>query len=150
MLCTINLSNSMKKIFLILLFFLSIINLSFSQTPHTIKVHYILPKELEAGKKYDLPVSITNILSSENTGTIDFEIINPKTNTSVDGWFLNIFPHQFFTGTPHKKFSTTFPFTVPANFKGKIKFIVKAECHGAVDSVVFSSFIKNNLSQNEE
>jgi hypothetical protein len=139
-----------NKLFFALLLSFFWMNISFAQKTNSIKVHYSLSKELKAGKKYDLPVSITNTLSSENTGTIDFGIINTKTNTSVDGWFLNIFPHQFFTGTPRKKFSTTFPFTIPSDFKGEIKFIIKAECHGAVDSVTFISVVKNNLPQNEK
>ena len=140
----------MKKIFFTLLFYLFWMNISFAQETNSIKIHYSLPKELKSGKKYDLPVSITNTLSSENTGTIDFGIINPKTNTSIDGWFLNIFPHQFFTGAPHKKFSTTFPFTVPADYKGEVKFVIKSECHGAVDSVTFTSVLRNNLHENEK
>lgn len=140
----------MKKAFFILLFYLLGMNNSFTQEANSIKVHYSLPKELKPGRKYDLLVGITNTLSSENTGTIDFGVVNPETNTSIDGWFLNIFPHQFFTGTPHKKFSTTFPFTVPANYKGEVKFIIKSECRGSVDSVVFTSVLKNNLPENEK
>jgi hypothetical protein len=123
---------------------------SIAQKAPSVKIHYTLSKELKAGNKYDLPVSISNTLADEHTGTIDFGIINPATGTAVDGWFLNIFPHQFFTGTPHKKFSTTFPFTIPADFKGYIKFFIKAECNGTVDSVTFTSAVKNNYTVNEK
>ncbi len=107
------------------------------QKKSAIQIHCIAPKYLHNGNKIELTVSITHQLKTENTGTVTLEIFNNITNTSVDGWFLNVFPLQYFTSINNKIFKTKFPVTVPMDYKGKIKMIIKASCADAKDSVAF-------------
>lgn len=81
-------------------------------------------------------VNIDNKLTEEKTGNITMDLFNYKTNSAVDGWFLNVFPYQYFTAVPKKRFTAKFPFTVPGNYTGKLKIVLKASCNNYVDSLV--------------
>ena len=99
-------------------------------------IHCAAPKQVRSGNKINLKVSVTHQLTTEQTGNITLELLDNK-NKSVDGWFLNIFPFQYFTSIAHQTFETSFPFTVPSNFKGTFKLIVKAACGAAKDSAMY-------------
>ncbi|MFX6790162.1 hypothetical protein ABTH34_19770, partial [Acinetobacter baumannii] len=86
------------------------------------------PAELKQNDYRELKVGVENNFLKESTGHLSFEIFNADKNISVDGWFLNVFPFQYFTATPKQSFNTKFPFTVPGDYKGKIKIVIKATC----------------------
>ena len=125
----------MKKILFILLLYLLGINILFAQTPNAIKIHYTLSQQIKAGNKVDLKVMVEHHLSKEQTGNVTLELFNAGTLKRIDGWFLNIFPFQYFTSIKAEKFTTEFPFTVPADYHGKFKMTLKAICGDAKDSV---------------
>jgi hypothetical protein len=54
---TIKKNNRVKKIFFILLLHACCMNVSIAQKSNLINIHYSLTKEVEAGKKYNLPVN---------------------------------------------------------------------------------------------
>lgn len=139
----------MKKIFFILLFYSLGINILFAQKPNSIKIHYSLSQQLKAGNKIDLKVTVSHSLSKEQTGTVTLELIDATTNKSVDGWFLNIFPFQYFTSIKGEKFTTEFPFTVPSDYNGKFTVTIKAVCGNAKDSVSQTFNVNSKINSHE-
>ena len=87
----------MKKtiLFLVTLFALKLT--AIAQQQKEISIHCVFPKKLNAGDKVNLKVNVSHTLYKEQTGNLTLELIDAKTNKSVDGWFLNIFPFQYFT-----------------------------------------------------
>ena len=125
----------MKKILFILLLYLLGINILFAQKPNALKIHYTLSQQLKAGSKVDLKVMVEHHLSSEQTGNVTLELFDAGSKKSIDGWFLNIFPFQYFTSIKGERFTTEFPFTVPADYHGKFIMTLRAICGDAKDSV---------------
>ena len=111
--------------------------MSFCKAQQSDSLHILckFPAQLKAGAKMELPVQIKYSIQGEKTGTLSFEIINEADHQSADGWFINIFPFQYFTTIAKENYHTSFPFTVPSNFSGKIKLVLKAECNHNKDSV---------------
>jgi len=125
------------RLFLSVVLFFVCSSLFAQQKKSLLQIHCNAPKILTTGEKIELPVSITHQLTKENTGIVTVELFNTATNTSVDGWFLNVFPLQYFTSIQHKTFTAKFPITVPMDYTGKIKIFIKASCANATDSVSF-------------
>ena len=125
------------RLFLLVVLFFGSASLSAQQKKILIQIHCNAPKILKNGDKIELPVSIKHQLATENTGTVTLELLNAANNTSVDGWFLNVFPLQYFTSIQHKTFTAEFPITVPMDYTGKIKLIIKASCANQKDSLAF-------------
>jgi len=111
--------------------------MSFCKAQQNDSLHILckFPAQLKAGAKLELPVQVRYSIQGEKTGTVSFEIINEADHQSVDGWFINIFPFQYFTTIAKESYHTKFPFTVPSNFSGKIKLILRAACNQNKDSV---------------
>ncbi len=110
----------MKIVLFILLFYSLKMNILFAQNRNSIKIHYSLSPQLNAGSKINLKVMVEHHLSKEETGNLTLELTDASTKKSVDGWFLNIFSFQYFTSIKGEKFTTQFPFTIPSDFKGKL------------------------------
>ncbi|MDE3235000.1 MAG: hypothetical protein KGO81_03520 [Bacteroidota bacterium] len=124
------------KPFCLFIFFTTIYCSGYCQSSgKALSIHSHFPSVLHPNQQKQLVVEIEHRLHDETTGNITFELFNYQTHTSVDGWFLNIFPFQYFTATPGQKFKTNFPFTVPGNFTGKVQLIIKATCGAFKDSV---------------
>ena len=64
------------------------------QTQKTLVVQSNAPRFMREGDKMEFSTRITNKSNKELTGQITLELIDATTNTSVDGWFQNIFPTQ--------------------------------------------------------
>ena len=62
---------------------------------------------------------------------------NATTQKSVDGWFMNVFPFQYFTTIANTPFETEFSFTVPDEYKGKFEIILVAQANKIKDSIRF-------------
>lgn len=139
----------MKKIILFLFILCSINSFVTAQQQKQLTLHCNFPKQLNGGDKIDLKVTVAHHLSKEQTGNVTLELFDANTNKSVDGWFLNIFPFQYFTSIAGEKFNASFPFTVPSNFNGKIKMIVKAVCGNAKDSVLQTFAISSKITGDE-
>jgi hypothetical protein len=125
----------MKYLLVLLFVYCCDIKLTAQKNIEKISIHTQFPKTLHRNEALELKVAIINSLLKETTGTITLELFNTEKNTSVDGWFINIFPYQYFTATPNKTFSASFPITVPGTFKGKIRIAVTAICGQTKDSV---------------
>ncbi len=111
-----------------------------SQT--SIKIHCTPPKFLTMGSSIKLKVQVSHQLVQEKIGQLTLSITNPINHQSVDGWFTNIFPFQYFTTIKNEKFETEFPITVPYDYKGDIAIDIVARVNEFKDSVHISLPIK--------
>jgi hypothetical protein len=82
-------------------------------------------------------VQVIHNLIEEKTGTLVLSLINHQTQTSVDGWFLNIFPFQYFTTIKNEKFEVEFPFTVPNDYSDSFDLVLVAHVGNLKDSIGF-------------
>lgn len=119
------------------------------QNKKNIALHCTFPSVLHGNEQKELSVNIINFLQKETVGTVTMDLFNAAGNTSVDGWFLNIFPYQYFTAIPGKKFTARFPFTVPAGFNGKLKIVITAACSNEKDSLVRTLTVQSKEIKNE-
>ncbi len=101
----------------------------------TLSIHLITPSQMYLGESIKLKVQVTHQLSKEQTGHLEFALYNTETKKSVDGWFLNFFPFQYFTTISNEIFETEFPFTVPNDYKGKFSIELVAKVDSIKDSI---------------
>jgi len=118
----------------VLFFCVVITKLSVAQQK-PLSIHLTSPKQLYLGEAVRLKVQVQHQLTKEQTGHIQFALFNTETKKSVDGWFLNFFPFQYFTTLANEVFETEFPFTVPNDFKGKFSIELVAKVDTIQDSI---------------
>jgi len=123
------------ELLLFALFFCS--HLTMAQHKPAIKIHCITPVKLKTGQSVKLKVQVIHNLKKEKTGTLVLSLINHQTKTSVDGWFLNIFPLQYFTTIKNEKFEVEFPFTVPNDYSDSFDLVLVAHVGNLKDSIGF-------------
>ena len=100
-----------------------------------LSIHFTAPTAMFLGETLKLKVQVKHQLIKEQTGTIQFALYNAETKKSVDGWFLNFFPFQYFTTISNEIFETEFPFTVPNDYKGKFTLELVAKVDSIQDSI---------------
>jgi hypothetical protein len=100
-----------------------------------LSIHFNVPTAMFLGETLKLKVQVKHQLTKEQTGTLQFALYNAKTKKSVDGWFLNFFPFQYFTTISNEIFETEFPFTVPNDYKGKFSIELVAKVDSIKDSI---------------
>ena len=98
-------------------------------------IHFTSPAKMFLGETIQLKVQVKHQLTKEQTGHLEFAIYNAETKKSVDGWFLNFFPFQYFTTISNEIFETEFPFTVPNDYKGKFSIELVAKVDSITDSI---------------
>ena len=108
-----------------------------AQHKPAIKINCIAPVKLKTGQSVKLKVELTHNLKEEKTGTLVLSLINHQTQKSVDGWFLNIFPFQYFTTIQNEKFEVEFPFTVPNDYSDSFDLVLVAKVENLKDSIGF-------------
>ena len=107
---------------------------SFAQQK-SLSIHLTAPTQMFLGETLKLKVQVKHQLNQEKTGTLQFALYNAETKKSVDGWFLNFFPFQYFTTISNEIFETEFPFTVPNDYKGKFSIELVAKVDSIKDSI---------------
>ncbi len=100
-----------------------------------LSIHFTAPTAMFLGETLKLKVQVKHQLTKEQTGNLQFAIFNAETKKSVDGWFLNFFPFQYFTTIANEIFETEFPFTVPNDYKGKFTLELVAKVDTIQDSI---------------
>lgn len=100
-----------------------------------LSIHFTAPTAMFLGETLKLKVQVKHQLTKEQTGTLQFALYNAETKKSVDGWFLNFFPFQYFTTISNEIFETEFPFTVPNDYKGKFSLELVAKVESIQDSI---------------
>lgn len=102
------------------------------------------PIQITAGEAIKLQVKVAHQFKEEKTGTLTLALINHSTGKSVDGWFLNIFPFQYFTTIDKENFEVEFPFTVPHEYKGSFDIELVAKVREQKDSVRYTVITNTN------
>ena len=92
----------------------------------TLLVQLQAPQFLREGDRIELNAKIINLTDHELTGTTQLTLLNAGTNQSVDGWFKNIFPTQYFTVAVGQSLDIKFPIEIPYNFNSALKYLVTA------------------------
>lgn len=72
------------------------------------------PRFLREGDHLNFSAKIANLTGKEITGQVQLQLIDATTNQSVDGWFHNVMPNQYFTVPANQ--------TVPVNFNIEIPY----------------------------
>ncbi len=125
------------KYALLLFAFILCGQLTMAQQKPAIKIQCVAPVKLKTGQSVKLKVQVIHNLKKEKTGTLILSLINHQTQTSVDGWFLNIFPLQYFTTIQNEKFEVEFPFTVPNDYSDSFDLKLVAQVGKLKDSISF-------------
>ena len=102
-----------------------------------LQIKAIAPSKLKLGQSFKLKTKVVHNFKEEKTGGLTCTLLNSETHKPVDGWFINIFPFQYFTTIAKTPFETEFSFTVPNDFKGKIEIVLVAQVDQIKDSVHF-------------
>ena len=126
----------MKYALLLFTFFLCS-QITMAQNKPAIKINCVAPVKLKTGQSVKLKVQVIHNLKKEKTGILVLSLINHQTQKSVDGWFLNIFPFQYFTTIQNEKFEVEFPFTVPNDYSDSFDLVLVAHVGNLKDSIGF-------------
>jgi len=110
-------------------------NLSGVNKKPSLKIECVTPTVLSLGQSIKLKVKVLHNFPQEKTGQLTLALINHKTKKSVDGWFINIFPFQYFTTIQNEVFETEFPFTVPFDYLGNFDMEIVARVNEIKDSI---------------
>jgi uncharacterized protein YfaS (alpha-2-macroglobulin family) len=85
-----------------------------------------VPRFLRQGDRMEISVNIVNLSGKELTGQAELQLVDAATNQSVDGWFQNIFPNQYFTVTAGSTETVKFPIEIPFTFNSALAWRVVA------------------------
>ena len=84
------------------------------------------PRFIREGDRMELVTKIVNLSDKEVTGTVQLELVDAVTNKSIDGWFKNVFPNQYFTVEAGQSVAAKFPVEVPFNFNSALTYRIRA------------------------
>ena len=84
------------------------------------------PRFLRQGDRMEFTVKIVNLSGKELTGQAELQLLDAATNRSVDGWFMNAFPNQYFTVVAGQSEVVKFPIEVPYQFTSSLVWRVVA------------------------
>ena len=84
------------------------------------------PRFLRQGDRMEFSTKIVNLSDKEMTGQVQLQLFDASTNQSVDGYFLNTMPNQYFTVAAGQSHSVNFPIQVPYQFNNALTWRVVA------------------------
>ncbi len=102
-------------------------------TQKSLMVQPNIPRFLREGDQMELSVKIANLTNKELTGTIALELIDATTQTSVDGWFQNVFPQQYFTVDAMQSSVAQFPIQIPFSYNKPLTYRIIARTNELSD-----------------
>lgn len=102
-------------------------------TQKSLMVQPNIPRFLREGDQMELSVKIANLTNKELTGTISLELIDATTQTSVDGWFQNVFPQQYFTVEAGQSSIAQFPIQIPFSYNKPLTYRIIARTNELSD-----------------
>ena len=85
------------------------------------------PRFLREGDKMEFSSKIVNMTDKEMTGSAQLQLIDATTNESVDGWFSNMAPNQYFTVAAGQSEAVKFPIQVPYLFNKALVWRIVAK-----------------------
>jgi hypothetical protein len=84
------------------------------------------PRFFREGDRMDFSGKIVNLTDKELTGQVELQLIDPSTNESIDGWFRNFFPNQYFTAPAGQSVPVSFSIEVPYQFAKPVVYRIIA------------------------
>ncbi|MEK7200116.1 MAG: alpha-2-macroglobulin family protein, partial [Bacteroidota bacterium] len=102
-------------------------NQTYILTQKKLMVQPNAPRFMREGDNIEFSAKIVNLCDKEMTGQVSFELIDAASNTSVDGWFQNVFPSQYFTVEAGQSFRVKFPMQVPYSFNRPLTWRIVAK-----------------------
>jgi len=84
------------------------------------------PRFFREGDRMEFTAKIVNLTDSEFTGQAQLQLFDATTNQSVDGWFQNMFPNQYFTVAAGQSEVVKFPVQIPYLFNKALTWRVVA------------------------
>ena len=115
-------SSYMKRVAGFMLLFLSAV--SHAQNTRSLLVSATFPKFLRNGDHLQIPVVIKTNLSLDLSGQANLQLTDATRKTSVDGWFNNVFPVQYFTSSFQSPAKLHFLLTVPDSFRTSLQMSI--------------------------
>ncbi len=95
-------------------------------TQKELMVQPFAPRFLREGDRMEFSAKVSNLSGKEITGTSRLELFDAATNRSVDGWFKNVFPQQYFTVPAGQSVAVKFPVDIPFNFNSAMMYRIRA------------------------
>lgn len=80
------------------------------------------PRFMREGDRIDFSGKVLNLSAKELTGQVELQLIDPSTNQSIDGWFRNMFPNQYFTAAAGQSVAVNFTIEVPFKYSRPITY----------------------------
>ncbi len=96
-------------------------------TQKTLMVQPNAPRFLREGDQMEFAVKVSNLFDKELTGTAQLALIDPITGNSVDGWFQNSFPVQYFTAAAGQSTVVKFPLQIPFGYNKPVTWRIVAK-----------------------
>ncbi|WP_276481891.1 alpha-2-macroglobulin family protein [Paraflavitalea pollutisoli] len=103
------------------------------------------PRFLREGDRMDFSGKIVNLSDKELTGQVELQLIDPTTNQSVDGWFRNVFPNQFFTVGAGQSIPVNFSLEIPFQYNKPVTYRLIAATKAAGTASSLSDGEENTL-----
>lgn len=85
-------------------------------TQKTLMVQANAPRFMREGDKMEFSAKVSNLSDQELSGQVILELIDANAGSSVDGWFQNVFPVQYFTVPAKQSSIVKFPIQIPFSF----------------------------------
>ena len=85
-----------------------------------------MPRFVRQGDRMEMSAKIVNLSDKEITGQAQLLLFDATTNQSVDGYFINTFPNQYFTVAPGQSELVKFPIQVPFQFSNTLTWRIVA------------------------
>lgn len=102
-------------------------------TQKTLMVQAGVPRFLREGDNIELSAKLSNLSDKELTGQVTLELIDAITGTSVDGWFQNVFPVQYFTVAAGQTSAIKFPVSIPFSYNKPLTYRLVAKADNYSD-----------------
>jgi hypothetical protein len=102
------------------------INTATIVTQKKLMVQANAPRFMREGDNMEFSGKIINMTDKEITGQVSLELVDPITNTAIDGWFQNVFPVQYFTVEAGQSFGVKFPILIPFSYNRPLTWRIKA------------------------
>lgn len=96
-------------------------------TQKTLMVQANAPRFVREGDNLEFVAKLSNLSDRELTGQVRLELVDATTNVSVDGWFQNMFPTQYFTVGAGQSSAVKFPIQIPFTFNKPLTWRVIAQ-----------------------
>jgi len=81
---------------------------------------------LREGDKSFITATLTNKSGKPVTGQVHLALINPSTNSPVDGWFQNVFPSQFYSIDAGSELRIQFPIQAAFSYIQMLRYQLEA------------------------